>query len=84
MPCGDVGLLLEETIVTWKALRWMRDAWQGPIVVKGIDTGDDARQAIDAGASAVIVSNHGGRQLDGARASVLPEVVAAAGGQIKV
>ena len=86
MPCGDFGLLLEETIVTWKDLRWMSDAWQGPIVVKGIDTGDDARQAIDAGASAVIVSNHGGRQLDGARASLraLPEVVAAAGGQIEV
>jgi L-lactate dehydrogenase (cytochrome) len=39
MPCGDVGILLESTIVTWEDLRWMRDAWQGPIVVKGVHTG---------------------------------------------
>jgi isopentenyl diphosphate isomerase/L-lactate dehydrogenase-like FMN-dependent dehydrogenase len=64
----------------------MRDAWQGPIVVKGVHTGDDARHAIDAGADAVVVSNHGGRQLDGVRGSlrVLPEVVAAVHGQIEV
>ena len=65
MPCRDVGVLLEQTLVTWQDLRWMRDAWQGPIVVKGVHTGDDARHAIDAGADAVVVSNHGGRQLDG-------------------
>src|SRR6267142_3243292 len=48
MPCGDVGLILESTIVTWQDLRWMRDAWQGPVVVKGVHTGDDARCAMDA------------------------------------
>jgi L-lactate dehydrogenase (cytochrome) len=86
MPCGDVGVLLEKAIVTWQDLRWMRDAWKGPIVVKGVHTGDDARHAIDAGAAAVVVSNHGGRQLDGVPASLraLPEVVAAVNGQIEV
>jgi L-lactate dehydrogenase (cytochrome) len=48
MPCGDVGVLLEKTIVTWQDFRWMRDAWKGPIVVKGVHTGDDARHAIDS------------------------------------
>ncbi len=86
MPCGDVGALLEQTLVTWADLRWMREAWAGPIVVKGIHTGDDARHAIDAGADAVVVSNHGGRQLDGVPASLraLPEVVAAVNGRVEV
>ncbi|HEX5107836.1 MAG TPA: alpha-hydroxy acid oxidase [Vicinamibacterales bacterium] len=86
MPCGDVGALLEKTVVTWEDMRWMRDAWRGRFVVKGVHTGDDARRAIDAGADAVVVSNHGGRQLDGVAASLraLPEVVSAAGGQAEV
>jgi L-lactate dehydrogenase (cytochrome) len=86
MPCGDTGVLLAETNVTWKDLAWIRDAWRGPIVVKGVHTGDVARQAVDAGADAVIVSNHGGRQLDGVAASVrvLPEVVAAVGDRVEV
>jgi isopentenyl diphosphate isomerase/L-lactate dehydrogenase-like FMN-dependent dehydrogenase len=86
MPCGDVGALLESTIVTWDDLRWMRSAWNGPFVVKGVHTGDDARRAIDAGADALVVSNHGGRQLDGVPGSLraLPEVVAAVDGQIEV
>jgi L-lactate dehydrogenase (cytochrome) len=86
MPCGDVGVLLERTIVTWDDLRWMRDAWKGPVVVKGVHTGDDARRAIDVGADAVVVSNHGGRQLDGVPASLraLPEVLDAVNGRIEV
>jgi L-lactate dehydrogenase (cytochrome) len=86
MPCGDTGVLLAETNVTWKDLAWIRDAWRGPVVVKGVHTGDVARQAVDAGADAVIVSNHGGRQLDGVAASirVLPEVVAAVGDRVEV
>ena len=86
MPCGDVGALLEQTLVTWDDLRWMHDAWKGTLIVKGVHTGDDARRAIDAGASAVIVSNHGGRQLDGVPASLrsLPEVLSAVNGQIEV
>jgi L-lactate dehydrogenase (cytochrome) len=86
MPCGDTGVLLAETNVTWKDVSWIRDAWSGPIVVKGVHTGDVARQAVDAGADAVIVSNHGGRQLDGVAGSirVLPEVVAAVGDRVDV
>src|SRR5688572_11867729 len=86
MPCGDTGVLLAETNVTWKDLAWIRDAWRGPLAVKGVQTGDVARQAVDAGADAVIVSNHGGRQLDGVAASirVLPEVVAAVGDRVDV
>jgi isopentenyl diphosphate isomerase/L-lactate dehydrogenase-like FMN-dependent dehydrogenase len=86
MPCGDTSLLLAETNVTWKDLTWIRDAWRGPIVVKGVHTGDVARQAVDVGADAVVVSNHGGRQLDGVAAGlrVLPEVVAAVGDRVDV
>ena len=86
MPCGDTSILLEQTNVTWKDLTWIRDAWGGPLVVKGVQTADVARQAVDAGADAVVVSNHGGRQLDGVAGSlrVLPEVVAAVGDRIEV
>jgi L-lactate dehydrogenase (cytochrome) len=72
--------------VTWEDLRWIRELWTGPIVVKGILIGDDARRAIDEGAAAVVVSNHGGRQLDSVSSTLraLPEVVAAANGQIEV
>jgi len=72
--------------VTWADLRWIRELWSGPIVVKGLLTGEDARRAIDEGAAAVVVSNHGGRQLDSVPATLraLPEVVAAVGGRIDV
>jgi len=86
MPCGDVATLLESALVTWNDLRWMRDAWQGPLIIKGVHTGDDARRAMDAGADAVVVSNHGGRQLDGVSATLraLPEVLDAVDGRIEV
>jgi L-lactate dehydrogenase (cytochrome) len=86
MPYADVGAALEQSMVSWDDLRWIRAAWQGPIVVKGVHTGDDARRAIDEGAEAIVVSNHGGRQLDGVAATVrvLPEVVAAANGRAEV
>jgi L-lactate dehydrogenase (cytochrome) len=86
MPCRDVGALLASTVVTWDDFRWIRDAWQGPVVVKGIHTGDDARRAMDVGADALVVSNHGGRQLDGVAASLraLPEVIAAVNGRVEV
>jgi L-lactate dehydrogenase (cytochrome) len=79
MPYADVAAALEASMVCWDDLKWIRDAWSGPIVVKGVHTADDARRAIDAGASAVVVSNHGGRQLAGVAATirVLPEVVVA-------
>jgi isopentenyl diphosphate isomerase/L-lactate dehydrogenase-like FMN-dependent dehydrogenase len=82
----DVAAALAESAVTWADLRWIRELWNGPIIVKGILTGDDARRAIDEGAVAISVSNHGGRQLDGVPASLraLPEVVAAVNGRIEV
>ncbi len=86
MALVDVNAALASAAVTWADLRWIRDCWRGPIVVKGVLTGDDARRAIDEGAAAVVVSNHGGRQLDCVAASLraLPEVVAAVDGQIEV
>ena len=86
MPYADVGAALEQSMVSWSDLQWIREAWQGPIVVKGVHTADDARQAIDHGASAIVVSNHGGRQLDGVAPTLraLPEVLAAANGQVEV
>jgi isopentenyl diphosphate isomerase/L-lactate dehydrogenase-like FMN-dependent dehydrogenase len=82
----DVGAALARATVTWEDLKWIRELWPGPIVVKGILIGDDARRAIDEGAAAVVVSNHGGRQLDCVSSTLraLPEVVAAANGQIEV
>ncbi len=72
--------------LTWADLAWLRRRWRGRLVVKGILSADDARRARDVGADAVLVSNHGGRQLDGAPStvSVLPEIVAAVGGEIDV
>jgi L-lactate dehydrogenase (cytochrome) len=86
MPLVDINAALASSAVTWADLRWIREAWRGPIVVKGVLTGDDARRSIDEGAKAISVSNHGGRQLDGVPASLraLPEVVAAVNGQIEV
>ena len=86
MPYADVGAALEASMVTWSDLRWIRDAWGGKLVVKGAHTADDARRAIEGGADAIVVSNHGGRQLDGVAATikVLPEVVSAVNGQAEV
>jgi len=86
MPLVDVNAALASSTVTWQDLRWIRELWRGPVVIKGVLTGDDARRAIDEGASAVVVSNHGGRQLDCVPASlrVLPEIVAAVDGRIEV
>jgi L-lactate dehydrogenase (cytochrome) len=86
MPYADVAAALEQSMVSWNDLRWIRDAWKGKLVIKGVHTGDDARRALDEGADAVVVSNHGGRQLDGVAPTirVLPEVVAAIDGRIDV
>jgi isopentenyl diphosphate isomerase/L-lactate dehydrogenase-like FMN-dependent dehydrogenase len=86
MALIDVAAALAESVVTWQDFRWLRDVWPGPIVAKGVLTGDDARRAIDVGAAGVVVSNHGGRQLDGVSATlrVLPEIVKAVNGQIEV
>ena len=86
MPYADVGAALEQAMVCWDDFKWIREAWKGPIIAKGVHTADDARQAIDHGVSAVVVSNHGGRQLDGVAATlrVLPEVIAAVDGKVEV
>ena len=86
MPMTDAAAALAASAVHWEDLRWIRQQWTGPIIVKGVLTGDDARRAVDEGAAAVSVSNHGGRQLDGVRPSIraLPEVVAAVKGQCEV
>ncbi|HEX7041023.1 MAG TPA: alpha-hydroxy acid oxidase [Trueperaceae bacterium] len=86
MPYADIGAQLAAAAVSWGDLAWIAEAWGGPIVVKGVHTADDARRAVDAGASAVVVSNHGGRQLDGVAPTlhVLPEVVAAVGDRVEV
>ena len=86
MPMTDVAAALATTVVTWEDLRWLRKAWNAPILVKGVLTGDDARRAIDEGAAGVVVSNHGGRQLDCVSATLraLPEIVAAVNGQAEV
>lgn len=72
--------------VTWKDLDWVRESWDGPIVVKGLLDVDDARDAVRAGAQGVVVSNHGGRQLDGVLSSVaaLPRIADAVGGDLEV
>lgn len=70
----------------WEDFAWLKEQWKGPIVAKGLVTGDDARRAVDCGVDAVVVSNHGGRQLDGVPASLpaLVEIVRAVGGQVEV
>ena len=86
MALLDVGAALASATVTWEDLRWIREVWTGPIVVKGLLTGDDGRRAVDEGAAGVVVSNHGGRQLDSVFPTLraLPEVVAAVKGQAEV
>jgi isopentenyl diphosphate isomerase/L-lactate dehydrogenase-like FMN-dependent dehydrogenase len=86
MALIDVAAALATSVVTWKDFEWLRKAWPGPIVVKGVLTGEDARRSIDAGAAGLIVSNHGGRQLDSVSATLraLPEIVKAVNGQIEV
>jgi len=86
MPYADVAAALEQSTVTWSDLEWIRQIWTGPIVIKGVQIGDDARRAADEGAAAIVVSNHGGRQLDGVRATIrtLPEMMCAVNGRIEV
>ena len=74
------------TALTWDDLAFLREHWDGPIALKGIQHPDDARHAVDAGMDGIIVSNHGGRQVDGAVGALdmLPDVVAAVGDRITV
>jgi isopentenyl diphosphate isomerase/L-lactate dehydrogenase-like FMN-dependent dehydrogenase len=78
--------LLSNPGASWDGLRRLRENWQGPLVVKGTLTAEDARLALDCGVDGIVVSNHGGRQLDGVAAAIdaLPEVVAAVGDRAEV
>lgn len=72
--------------ISWKDLQWIRDFWEGPMIIKGILDPDDARDAVSFGADGIVVSNHGGRQLDGvlSTARALPAIADAVKGQIKI
>ena len=72
--------------VTWKDVEWVRSLWDGPLVIKGVLDPDDARQALDSGADGIVVSNHGGRQLDGVSSSAraLPRIADAIAGRMPV
>lgn len=75
-----------DTSLNWKDIEWIRSIWPGKLIVKGIHDVEDAREVLKTGAQALVVSNHGGRQLDGAPSSisVLPQVVQAVGSEIEV
>jgi L-lactate dehydrogenase (cytochrome) len=80
-----VGSHLDNTL-TWKDIAWVRDRWPGKLILKGILDAEDARLAIDTAVDAIVVSNHGGRQLDGATSTIaaLPRVAEAAGGRCEI
>jgi L-lactate dehydrogenase (cytochrome) len=86
MKLIDVSAALAQTGVEWADLKWIRNIWTGPIIIKGILTGEDAKRAVDEGVAGIVVSNHGGRQLDSASATIraLPEVVAAVQGRTEI
>jgi L-lactate dehydrogenase (cytochrome) len=83
---GAYGEWMGTPLPTWDDIKWLRAEWGGPFMVKGIMHPDDTRRAVDIGATAVSVSNHGGNNLDGTPASIraLPAVVDAVGDQIEV
>ena len=72
--------------LSWSDVAWIKEQWGGPLIIKGILDVEDAKAAVDTGADAIIVSNHGGRQLDGAHSSIsmLPRIVDAVGDKIEV
>ncbi|MCL9779957.1 FMN-dependent L-lactate dehydrogenase LldD [Vibrio sp. S4M6] len=82
---GWIGKNFDASI-GWKDLEWVRDYWDGPMIIKGILDVEDAKDAVRFGADGIVVSNHGGRQLDGvpASAQVLPDIANSVKGQIKI
>jgi L-lactate dehydrogenase (cytochrome)/glycolate oxidase len=83
---GAYGEWMQSPPATWEDLRWLREQWDGPFMLKGIMRVDDARRAVEIGATAISVSNHGGNNLDGTPASVraLPAIAAAVGEEVEV
>src|SRR5258708_37032512 len=74
---------MQSALPTWDDVRWLREQWGGPFMLKGVIRVDDARRAVDAGVTAISVSNHGGNNLDGTPATIraLPAIAEAVGGQ---
>jgi heme/flavin dehydrogenase (mycofactocin system) len=83
---GAYGEWMGTPLPTWQDIAWMREEWGGPFMIKGIMHPDDARRAVDAGVTAISVSNHGGNNLDGTPASIraLPGIAEAVGDQIEI
>jgi heme/flavin dehydrogenase (mycofactocin system) len=83
---GAYGEWMQTALPTWADVAWMRDQWDGPFMLKGVGRVDDAKRAVDAGVTAISVSNHGGNNLDSTPAPIrlLPAVAAAVGQQIEV
>jgi L-lactate dehydrogenase (cytochrome) len=83
---GAYGEWMQAPLPSWSDIAWLREQWGGPFVIKGVMHPDDARRAVDIGADAISVSNHGGNNLDGTLASIraLPAVVDAVGDRIEV
>src|SRR6202022_2421899 len=83
---GAYGEWMQTRTPSWEDLRWLRDLWDGPFMLKGVMRVDDAKRAVDAGVSAISVSNHGGNNLDTTPAAIraLPAVVKAVGDQVEV
>jgi isopentenyl diphosphate isomerase/L-lactate dehydrogenase-like FMN-dependent dehydrogenase len=90
---SDTPMSIDETVIkwileplSWDDFAWLREAFGGPVLAKGVLTAADARRAVDAGAAGIVVSNHGGRQLDGVPSSLaaLVDVVAEVGGEVEV
>jgi isopentenyl diphosphate isomerase/L-lactate dehydrogenase-like FMN-dependent dehydrogenase len=86
MSAQEAKTRFSERWIAWEDLEWIREVWDCPLIVKGVLSAEEARRAVDAGAAAVVVSNHGGNRLDGTVPSLpaLPEVVAAVGGELDV
>ena len=83
---GDWSNAQLDPTLSWTDIEWIKKRWGGRLIIKGIQDVDDARHAADSGADALIVSNHGGRQLDGAESSIraLPAIVSAVGSKLEI
>jgi heme/flavin dehydrogenase (mycofactocin system) len=83
---GAYGQWMASTPPSWEDVAWLRNQWEGPFMLKGVTRIDDAKRAVDAGVSAISVSNHGGNNLDGTPATirVLPDIAQAVGDQVEV
>jgi isopentenyl diphosphate isomerase/L-lactate dehydrogenase-like FMN-dependent dehydrogenase len=83
---GAYGQWMQSTPPSWSDVAWLREQWDGPFMLKGVTRVDDAHRAVDAGVTAISVSNHGGNNLDGTPATirVLPSIAAAVGDQVEV